>query len=275
MLEGSFHLHEAIGGRREAMPRFAEFGDSQVAPSATVFACDQKDDQDDLELQDSAEQTGLISCDVGSGINRSAIGSSASSQDPASQGEAVWVALEDGQNSNRHGAVRVVRVPLIGIVYIGPHWYCSILMLGFVLGVGYFFVTKVAIKLGWYHLVAGTVTTVMSAKSFLDCALSDPGILAPHPIGAMRDAASKAMPTQILPSTGTRKCKACMIVQPPGCYHCEWCRVCVAGWDHHCPWMNKCIGRRNLGAFHCFLCTSLPSLAYMVVAVIASPNTII
>lgn len=232
------------------------------APPAASVVPSAKQDQDELELSHDAA--------AGDGSDGTAAAGPAV-VDAAAQGETRWVALPEGQNFGRVGAVRALRTPVLGVVFIGPHWYCSIVMLAFVLAVGCFFVSKVATRLGWPHLIAGVVCTAWSTKAFLECALADPGIVPPDPIKALGDKESKAMPMQLLPSTGSRHCKACMIVQPKGCNHCEWCRVCVAGWDHHCPWMNKCIGRQNMAAFRCFLFVSLPSLAYMVIAVILSP----
>eukprot|EP00929_Paragymnodinium_shiwhaense_P036578 TRINITY_DN19582_c0_g1_i1.p1 TRINITY_DN19582_c0_g1~~TRINITY_DN19582_c0_g1_i1.p1 ORF type:complete len:276 (+),score=29.75 TRINITY_DN19582_c0_g1_i1:63-830(+) len=176
--------------------------------------------------------------------------------------------LKDVGPGMRWGAIRCLEMPVFGIVFIGPHWYCSIILLAFILGVGSWFVLQAGELLGRSHVIAGIGLTMLSVKSFLECALADPGILQPTPGKALTDEAAKALPEQFLPSTGRRFCKACSLVQPPGCYHCRWCRVCVDGWDHHCPWMNKCIGRKNLASFQCFLCVSFPALVYMVIALI-------
>mmetsp|Transcript_11238 Transcript_11238/g.30007 ORF Transcript_11238/g.30007 Transcript_11238/m.30007 type:complete len:225 (+) Transcript_11238:102-776(+) len=168
----------------------------------------------------------------------------------------------------RVGAIHVV--PMFGLttIFVGPHWYCSIIMLGFILGIGFAFVSKAMDHAYRVHTVIGFAVTVLTARSFLRCALRDPGIIPPNSTDGNR----KAGKSQLIPSNGARSCQVCSIVQPLGCLHCEWCKVCVVGWDHHCPWMNKCIGRDNLAAFHGFLCIGISSLCYMVVAMFASPG---
>eukprot|EP00928_Gymnodinium_smaydae_P025885 TRINITY_DN20494_c0_g1_i1.p1 TRINITY_DN20494_c0_g1~~TRINITY_DN20494_c0_g1_i1.p1 ORF type:complete len:273 (-),score=31.38 TRINITY_DN20494_c0_g1_i1:87-806(-) len=178
----------------------------------------------------------------------------------------TWASQPAGERLARVGRVHAFEVPVFGLVYIGPHWYCSILMFAFVTGVGYFFTTKIAVRVGWHHIVVSILVTFMSTRSFVKCALGDPGILLPATDETISDVA-----VQYLPSNGSRRCRACNIVQPRGAYHCEWCEVCIEGWDHHCPWMNKCIGRKNHSNFRCFLTWSLPSLIYMVVVIITAP----
>mmetsp|Transcript_428 Transcript_428/g.1429 ORF Transcript_428/g.1429 Transcript_428/m.1429 type:complete len:224 (+) Transcript_428:98-769(+) len=168
----------------------------------------------------------------------------------------------------RHTWLGRVFVMRIGgrAAFVGPHWYCTVLMLGVIVGVGSMFIFRVAIDLHWLHIVGGALALLGSSEALLRCALVDPGILQPHPNGP----GGAVHPQQLMPSTGDHKCSACLIMQPRGTMHCEFCQVCVAGWDHHCPWMGKCIGKSNINEFYTFLCTSMTSLAYIVVVTMLS-----
>mmetsp|Transcript_53243 Transcript_53243/g.65276 ORF Transcript_53243/g.65276 Transcript_53243/m.65276 type:complete len:204 (-) Transcript_53243:72-683(-) len=145
-------------------------------------------------------------------------------------------------------------------LYIGPHWYCSILMLAFILGVGVFHCTSVA-ALGWLQLCGGFAVTGSSLLSFLNCAFADPGILHKNP--------EEQLPS--LSEANHRTCQICQVVQPRGCQHCHFCQVCILGHDHHCPWMGKCIGRKNLCAFYTFLTVSFASLGYVMLSALTLP----
>lgn len=153
-------------------------------------------------------------------------------------------------------------------VFVGPHWYCSVLMLVIIVGVGLMYVFGIATNSGALHMALGVASTVWSTWAFLRCALSDPGIVSPS---GYRPASGSTDPIQLLPSSGRRACVPCGIVQPKGSLHCEYCQVCVSGYDHHCPWMSKCIGGQNLAVFYSFLCVSLGSLAYIVIATMLAP----
>lgn len=163
------------------------------------------------------------------------------------------------------GRVCVIRVGHTA-VFVGPHWYCTLLMLSVIVGVGLMFVFRVAVTLHWLHVLGGALAVLSSSEALLRCALIDPGILQP----AAGSPGGPVNPTQLFPSTGNRRCSSCLIMQPRGTVHCEFCHVCVEEWDHHCPWMGKCIGKSNLNEFYAFLCTSLTSLAYIVVVVMLS-----
>mmetsp|Transcript_31597 Transcript_31597/g.57947 ORF Transcript_31597/g.57947 Transcript_31597/m.57947 type:complete len:286 (-) Transcript_31597:74-931(-) len=172
---------------------------------------------------------------------------------------------------------RIVALNVCGnrTVYVGPHWYTGLIMLAVILGVGGLFITHVAMTLGKWHMIGGFTATLGSTAAFLNCALADPGILRKTPINGPEDErACEAEPGSLMPSNGRWKCKACRIVQPKGSLHCEYCQVCVGEYDHHCPWMSKCIGGKNLLAFYNFLCVSLSSLVFIVVATIFSPQVV-
>jgi len=76
------------------------------------------------------------------------------------------------------GRILTLRVPC-GLVYIGPHWYCSIVMLCFILGVGIFYCCSAAPSGPW-QLLGGICVTTLSTVTFLRCALANPGILKPQ-----------------------------------------------------------------------------------------------
>eukprot|EP00438_Fugacium_kawagutii_P001212 Skav223408 [mRNA] locus=scaffold350:92391:92831:- [translate_table: standard] len=145
-------------------------------------------------------------------------------------------------------------------MFIGPHWYCSILMLAFILGVGVFHCSTVA-AVGPLQLLAGLAVTSLSLISFLNCAFADPGVLQKNP--------EDQLPS--LNEGNNRTCQICQVVQPRGCQHCHFCQVCVLGHDHHCPWMGKCIGKKNLCAFYTFLTVSFSSLGYVMLSALALP----
>jgi len=164
---------------------------------------------------------------------------------------------------------RILAVKMFGVeMFIGPHWYCSIIMLLIILGAGGFFTFVLATQMNALHMVGGVLVTVASTTSFLRCAFADPGLLQPRLEGP------RSLQEQIWPSTGERMCQTCGIVQPSGTLHCGFCQVCVIGYDHHCPWMSKCIGKSNLSYFYNFLCVGFSSLAYIVVATIMSPRAL-
>jgi len=161
---------------------------------------------------------------------------------------------------------RVCVVKICGkALFIGPHWYCTLIMLGVILGVGTMYITRVAVYANTYHVVGGVIVTAVSAEALLRCAWIDP-ILQPHP----KAPGGPGSRRQYRPFDGDKVCSACRIIPPKGSMHCEFCRICVTGWDHHCPWMGKCIGDANLQEFYAFLCCSFSSLAYIVVMTMIS-----
>lgn len=163
------------------------------------------------------------------------------------------------------GRILVWRIPLC-VIYIGPHWYCSAIMLSFIVGVGYCFTVN---SLSTAQLFNGVAVTVLSTLTFLRCALSNPGIVDTRKAKTADETGSAVEQGRV----GTdalrpaliagRKCNKCNVVPPPGSSHCDFCQVCVEGHDHHCPWMGKCIGKNNLYPFYIFICTSMGSLAYV------------
>lgn len=173
------------------------------------------------------------------------------------------------------GRILAWRVPG-GVVYIGPHWYCSIIMLTFILGVGCFFCSS---AVDGRQFLSGMVVTCLSTTTFLRCALANPGVLeASRPLceateeSAELGGAGKSGSGSARRNSGIvgRRCTHCDIIQPRGCSHCEFCQVCVDGFDHHCPWMGKCIGRKNLCAFYSFIATAMSSLGYIFISTLLS-----
>ena len=67
-------------------------------------------------------------------------------------------------------------------VYIGPHWYFSLLMLAFIVSVGCFHCSSVYSS-DDLQLLGGVAVTLFTTLAFLRCALSDPGVLI---LGAVR-----------------------------------------------------------------------------------------
>mmetsp|Transcript_6104 Transcript_6104/g.18110 ORF Transcript_6104/g.18110 Transcript_6104/m.18110 type:complete len:247 (-) Transcript_6104:213-953(-) len=171
------------------------------------------------------------------------------------------------------GRIMEWRVPC-GIVYIGPHWYCSIIMLSFILGVGSFYCNS-AVQSGPWQLLGGLAVTLLSTWTFLRCALANPGVLKAKSPGAAEEGAegdvlvtgdAPAVPSVQRRNLGAgRRCNTCNLTQPRGCSHCNFCQVCIEGFDHHCPWMGKCIGKNNLCAFYTFIAVSMSSLGYIFV----------
>jgi len=177
-----------------------------------------------------------------------------------------------------HGRILAWRLPC-GTIYIGPHWYFSIVMLGFIVGVGAFHVASVK-RTSRLQLLGGIVVTFLSSLTFLRCALSDPGVLRPSP-ATVSVAPEEGVVTHGLPgqrrisrvSPGGSVCTECKLVQPRGCSHCEFCQVCIEGFDHHCPWMGKCIGKDNVCAFYTFIAVAFSSLAYIFLIALLGPPT--
>lgn len=170
-------------------------------------------------------------------------------------------------------------------LYIGPHWYCSIIMFGFIFGVGGFYVNSALQAGSVSQIVGGVVVTVTTLITFLRCALSDPGVLQRKP-GLVQGDASMVDHGQIehfseaaTPSFNgssqrlSRHCNKCNVMQPRGCSHCEYCQVCVVGYDHHCPWMGKCIGAKNVCAFYTFIVVAFTSLGYIFVMTVLDTPT--
>ena len=60
--------------------------------------------------------------------------------------------------------------------YVGPHWYFSLLMLGFIVSVGCFHCSSVYSS-DDLQLSGGIAVTLLTTVAFLRCALSDPGVL--------------------------------------------------------------------------------------------------
>jgi len=182
-----------------------------------------------------------------------------------------------------------------GTAYIGPHWYCSILMLAFIVWAGAGQPTRQPPGAVNYAM------TIVCLLLFLRCALSNPGILKAGR-SASRDhiivdeageetvarscacgfqlpleaqfccqcgrPASEATPVVVARAAPARRrqwnyCDTCNLDQPVGCTHCNFCGVCIEGYDHHCVWMGKCIGRGNICAFYTFVCVGMGCLAYL------------
>lgn len=178
------------------------------------------------------------------------------------------------------GRILAWRVPG-GVLYIGPHWYCSIIMLCFILGVGVFHCSATQ-DAG--HRLFGVAITTLSTLTFLRCALANPGVLEASSSrllvisgyaledstggGEAGPACASARARAYPGSALGRRCATCDVLQPSGCSHCDFCQVCVEGFDHHCPWMGKCIGRDNLCAFYSFIAVSMSSLAYIFISTV-------
>eukprot|EP00929_Paragymnodinium_shiwhaense_P072739 TRINITY_DN36922_c0_g1_i1.p1 TRINITY_DN36922_c0_g1~~TRINITY_DN36922_c0_g1_i1.p1 ORF type:complete len:439 (+),score=86.19 TRINITY_DN36922_c0_g1_i1:72-1388(+) len=162
------------------------------------------------------------------------------------------------------GRILVVQITPERQLYIGPHWPCTLILLGMIFGIGYCFESGMAEALGSVHVFISTMITLATATCLLKCGLADPGIL--MPTCPDNSEAAEAEGARSRP-----KCNICKIRQPPGCRHCGYCGVCVEGFDHHCPWMSKCIGKKNLNAFHTFLCVGIGSLVYMFIATVTAP----
>mmetsp|Transcript_52111 Transcript_52111/g.97485 ORF Transcript_52111/g.97485 Transcript_52111/m.97485 type:complete len:206 (-) Transcript_52111:147-764(-) len=147
------------------------------------------------------------------------------------------------------------------LLFIGPHWYCSVLMFGFIVAVGLFHCSSVSSPT---QMAAGVLVTVLSASSFIRCALSDPGVLPKSADESLAESLAPAAPR-------VKRCEICQVVQPRGCQHCHFCQVCIQGLDHHCPWMGKCIGKKNLCSFYTFLFVGFSSLAYILLVALMQP----
>lgn len=161
------------------------------------------------------------------------------------------------------GRIEVFRVTAGWALFIGPHWYCSLLMLSVILASGTAWMYYFGLALGPAHTLVGFLATVLSTVLFLRCFLADPGILTREPVRAPPPPPT-GQRVQIAPSQGRTHCDNCQLLQPAGALHCEFCLVCIDSYDHHCPWMGKCIGKKNLASFHQFLYGSMASLLYIV-----------
>lgn len=154
-------------------------------------------------------------------------------------------------------------------VFIGPHWYFSVVMLCLILGIGVMYTVNVAWRIGLWQTAGGCIVTVISAWTFLRCFVQSPGIL-------RRQSATE---TEAEPESGesaplrSRRCDICKVPQPRGVQHCDFCGVCVLGHDHHCPWMGKCIGQGNIHAFYVFIVSGFSSLFYIfIVTLLSAPD---
>merc|ERR550532_1649742 len=113
-----------------------------------------------------------------------------------------------------------------GVIYIGPHWYCCIIMLAFILGVGGFYCSS-AVQAGVWQLFGGILVTSLSTTTFLRCALANPGVLrASAPGAAVEEGPPEGdggEPMAPLADTGVaplrprrhaRRCATCNLTQP-------------------------------------------------------------
>lgn len=183
------------------------------------------------------------------------------------------------------GRIAVVQAPWGDVLYIGPHWYCSVVMLCFILGIGFLYTYSLAALSGALHVLGGIAVTSISTLTFLQCVFANPGILKRQDAAAAESGEAGLLHAEdeltVVSSRPLNRrgrgprghCAKCNIKQPKGVSHCEFCEVCVLGHDHHCPWMGKCIGKRNLAAFHRFICIGFSSLGYIfVVTVLSAPE---
>lgn len=169
------------------------------------------------------------------------------------------------------GRIFVFRFPG-ATIYIGPHWFFSMIMLCFILGVGFCYCSSAA-QMGRWQLAGGVLITILSTVTFLNCALSNPGVLRPKARSA-EEPPEDVQSVLTTPSrTLGRRCSHCNVTKPEGCEHCSTCQVCVQGFDHHCPWMGKCIGKDNVFAFYTFIVVSMSSLAqiFIVTVILSGP----
>merc|ERR1719382_2293795 len=109
------------------------------------------------------------------------------------------------------------------------------MMLGVIITVGIIFTTcaagaasKVVAPSIWsvdhWNVVGGVLVTLASAYTCARCALGDPGLLEPRP----GSKPGRGEPIQHFPSSGSRECQVCQVVQKPrGTLHCEFCHVCI------------------------------------------------
>mmetsp|Transcript_12606 Transcript_12606/g.23285 ORF Transcript_12606/g.23285 Transcript_12606/m.23285 type:complete len:242 (+) Transcript_12606:44-769(+) len=167
-------------------------------------------------------------------------------------------------------------------VYIGPHWYFSILMLIFIECSGYSYLKSWSGPNHFLHRCGGAILTILTTLSFVWCALADPGIATKRPAtedfndeelkSSQETELESIQPGRREEPLSTRRCTVCRIPQPRGTVHCHMCQVCISGWDHHCPWMGKCIGRGSVWKFYSFIIIGFSSLGYMLLSSLMEPT---
>ena len=142
-------------------------------------------------------------------------------------------------------------------IFIGPHWWMSL--------IGLFLITFVGtclISVLWPHLPVFWQLYLLSVILLLDgiyllAIISDPGIIPRK--------GSKMLISDR--ESSKQECKICGVPREEKVEHCSDCDVCIEGYDHHCVWVGKCVGQKNLTIFWAFVgCVPLFFLSLMVAA---------
>jgi len=89
--------------------------------------------------------------------------------------------------------------------------------------------------------------------SFIQCIMTDPGIVPPNWGFYMGDETKRR-----------RYCKMCNVWKPDRTHHCSICNRCILNMDHHCPWINNCVGFYNRKFFIQFLLYTYVTLIIVV-----------
>lgn len=226
-------------------------------------------------------RTGITTVERDSSANYVAMKASCSDQDSPAKYVSINVQAAPSQRYRWIGAIFALRLP-VGVVYIGPHWYLSMVMLCFITGVGLVGRSHIDETANKDKALAATLATVIV---FFSVFVSDPGIvetqiqkvcseLSEHRCD--REFERSKVETLIESArggvSGDRRCSKCDVIQPKDCAHCSFCKVCIRGYDHHCPWMGKCIGSGNLCKFWTFIMVGTSSLIYIVYLASDAPS---
>ncbi|KAL9185499.1 hypothetical protein ACHAXT_003276 [Thalassiosira profunda] len=110
------------------------------------------------------------------------------------------------------------------------------------------------VQLGW------AVLTLQLIRSLFNTGFRDPGILKRHkdppPVNDLEDeeAPRRRMGFRWGNEAGSwRWSDQAQSYRPKNSMYCPDCKVIVEEFDHTCPWTGTAIGKKNMGAFQCFV----------------------
>lgn len=155
-------------------------------------------------------------------------------------------------------------------IYIGPQWYCTILLVITVLFMLYLTIggmVRYAHYKSYVWLTGGALIFLFAIYTFTMTILMDPGI--PRDVLEMKTLPNERHPNQDLPltdkETGYKLCQeGCYVYKSRNIDHCEFCDVCVYDVNNHCCFFSKCIGKGNILHWRmCFVATIL-NLTYWI-----------
>ena len=146
---------------------------------------------------------------------------------------------------------KIIEIDLrVGKAFIGPHWYCFVILNVFAFALGLFMYFKLFCFLNLLYRVFYVTIVVAAYVIYWLNFLSYPGIAQENTSNRER----------------VHFCNVCQLHVPEDTYHCNFCDVCIEKHDHHCIWVGKCIGKNNLKIFYILIASMCLFYPYVIIS---------